>query len=561
MPDAVSDKKQIGAYYTPKRAADLLVNWALRGADEFILEPSFGGCGFLDAANRCLESLGAKNPISQLYGFDIDKRAFDELVDLFGEEVVGSRRKDQFILGDFMAASPDDLSHESFDAVVGNPPYVSYHSMGDSQREVAGEYVSESDFELDRKASLWAYFVLHALDFLKPGGRVAWVLPGSFLQTEYGSEVRNVISESFERSVALLLNERLFLTEGTEENSVLLFAEGWKQGTEHDTLTVGYAETLSDLASILDDWKNNRWKGAASNDRIGISLMTPKTRSVIDIIEEKYRVDYLGNIADIKIGIVTGANRFFILDKSGVEQNHLQKSDLHFVLPKFRVATGLRLTKQDFEDAYQSGERCLLVKPSTGDGLNERVEAYFSTFDKNKKESNATFKKRNDWRDPDDPYKPDAFFPYMHQSGPRLVLNEANVNSTNTVHRVYFKPGLFEERDSGLVEKAVSISLLSTYSQLSAELQGRIYGSGVLKHEPSDARRIKIIIPSTESKTEVDAVFNRIDTYLRNGEPAKAEHEANRFVFGEDDISQKVEQLRAALHRARERRSVKRNGN
>lgn len=561
MPDAVSDKKQIGAYYTPERAAELLVEWALRNSNEFILEPSFGGCGFLKAADKRLRALGAQDPIAQLYGFDIDDRAFDELVDLFGEETIASREKSQFVKDDFMAAGPDDLSHESFDAIVGNPPYVSYHSMGDSQREVVGEYVSQSDFELDRKASLWAYFVLHALDFLKPGGRVAWVLPGSFLQTEYGSEVRDVISEHFERSVALLLNERLFLTEGTEENSVMLFAEGWKQGTEEDTLTVGYAETLSDLSRILDDWKNNQWKGATSNDRIGVSLMTSRTRSVINAIEGEYRIDYLGNIADIKIGIVTGANRFFILDKNGIEQNHLQKDDFDFVLPKFRVAKGLRLTKQDFEDAYQRGERCLLVKPSTGDGLNERVEAYFSTFDKEKKASNATFKKREDWRDPDDPYKPDAFFPYMHQSGPRLVLNEAAVNSTNTVHRVYFKPGLFEERDSDLVKMAVSISLLSTYSQLSAELQGRIYGSGVLKHEPSDVRRIKIVIPSTRSKAGVCAVFNRIDAHLRDGELEKAEDEANRFVLGKGDISQKVEQLRTALHRARDRRSVKRNGN
>jgi adenine-specific DNA methylase len=564
----VARKKQIGAYYTPKRVADLLTDWALQSSSDTLLEPSFGGCGFLDAAHERLGTLGATSPISQLYGFDIDKAAFEELGHLFGDKVVDSGVGSHFLLEDFMTATPDKLIRGVHDAIVGNPPYVSYHSMDAEQRRVTAEFLDHSEFQLDRKASLWAYFVLHALDFLKPGGRVAWVLPGSFVQTQYGAEVRKVIAEKFSRSVALQLNERLFLNEGTEENSVILLGEGWKQAPDDETLSVGYAESLQDLEEIVEDWSEERWKGSTYKSRIGVALMQPQSRSAIAAVEEDTRVVSLSDIVDIKIGIVTGANRFFVIDKSTAENKGLRKSDVDYILPKFRVAKGLSVTEVDFDAACESGERCLFVRARSEDEMTDRLESYFRTFAEGDRKSNATFKKRSDWRDPDDPYKPDAFFPYMHQKGPRLVLNKATVNSTNTVHRVYFKgkrkPDLFRDMQSEVFQKAITVSMISTFTQLSSELEGRAYGSGVLKHEPSDAGRIKIILPVFESESEVERTFRTIDDHLRNGDLSAAEAKSNEIVFrglSSSVRNEVVRQLKHALQCARDRRSVNRNGN
>jgi hypothetical protein len=41
-------------------------------------------------------------------------------------------------------------------------------------------------------------------------------------------------------------------------------------------------------------------------------------------------------------------------------------------------------------------------------------------------------------------------------------------------------------------QRAVCLALHSTYSQLSAEFEGRQYGSGVLKLEPSEAKRLRV---------------------------------------------------------------------
>ena len=51
------------------------------------------------------------------------------------------------------------------DVVVGNPPYVSYHNMSEQTRSAAKQVAINDAFDLTPKASLWAFFLLHATGF------------------------------------------------------------------------------------------------------------------------------------------------------------------------------------------------------------------------------------------------------------------------------------------------------------------------------------------------------------------------------------------------------------
>jgi hypothetical protein len=97
--------------------------------------------------------------------------------------------------------------------------------------------------------------------------------------------------------------------------------------------------------------------------------------------------------------------------------------------------------------------------------------------------------KRLHWQVPVLGEPPDAFFRYMGKVGPRMVLNDAGYFCTNTIHRVFFSKGV-----STAVQRAICLSLHSSYSQLYAEFEGRQYGSGVLKFEPSETKRLLFAI-------------------------------------------------------------------
>jgi hypothetical protein len=67
------------------------------------------------------------------------------------------------------------------------------------------------------------------------------------------------------------------------------------------------------------------------------------------------------------------------------------------------------------------------------------------------------------------------------------------------------------------VAPGIALGLLSTLSLLSMELAGRSYGGGVLKLEPSELARVRLVLPDAGDGV-VAAAFAEADRRLRAGD-------------------------------------------
>jgi hypothetical protein len=500
--------------------------------------------------------LGSCDPTAQIFGCDIDPAAFVRLQ----EEFPSTECSRHFILGNFLEVLPENFSTSAIDVVIGNPPYVSHHNMAPGQREIAQLRAVEGHVTTNRKASLWAYFVIHSLQFLREGGRMAWVLPGSFLYAEYASELRAALGQLFERSLAIKLEQRLFLSEGTEENTVVLLAEGWKS-ERTSPMRIAHASDLTSLTEIVEKCRSGDSCGVPLVDRYDLLSLSGDASTLVRALSDEDGVHPLSDFVRIRIGIVTGANKFFVLDEATAREKLLPSSVLRPILAKFGEAKGLSLTETDLKEIRQAGRRCLFVDTRAQDAIEGPLKQHLDSFPVEKLNKNKTFAKRPIWHQCDDGLVPDAFFPSMHASGPILVVNGAGITATNSLYRVYSNSGTDELR-----LKALSVSLLSTFSQLSAEIEGRHYGSGGLKHEPSEVGRIKVILPRSMGGNSVATAFGRIDTLLRNGRRIQAQAEADAFIFRDRSPARRsatIDVLRRALDeaRTRRRRPTKSNAN
>jgi len=518
-----------GVFYTPDSISDILSQWTVRAKLDLVLEPSFGGCGFIQSLRKRFTRLGSAQPAESIFGCDIDARAFTHLARVSENKPIPAH----FIKGDFLQLSLRDFGVREFDAVVGNPPYVSYHNMFGEQRKATAQLRSLGEFQLRKTSSLWAYFVLHSFKFLKVGGRTAWVLPGSLLNSDYGKELLHGISPQFQRVVVISLAQRLFISEGTEESSEILLCEGWRRGPAKHGVEVRSAATVKQCKTLVSSWHSNKWRGASLNGRAMFTLLPHRSLSEYYELLKHGAITRLGNIVKVLIGIVTGANAFFVVDRQILKQMDIRFDQVSLILSKFRFAPGLILKTSDLLDAYENEERCLLVNRSSLERAASVVKKYFETFPKALIEENATFAKRSIWHCPDDGKIPDGFFPYMNHIGPRLVLNSAAVNSTNTVHRLYFKPSTTISE-----KKIAAISMLTTFSQLSAEIEGRTYGAGVLKHEPSEAMNIRLMIPANIPIRELNQAAKAIDRLLRMRKLDEARHKADTLIFGAEFLAE-----------------------
>lgn len=520
MKISTNKMKRRGVFYSPSDVADLLVDWAVRAPNERILEPSFGGCEFLLSIERRLVTLGSIRPWRQMFGCDVDANAFKQHLARLQPRTL---RRGQFIKEDFLTLTPRDFSLDNFDVLIGNPPYVSQHNMFKVQRVSRERVETSGNFRLSRMASLWAYFVLHGLRFLKPGGRMAWLLPGSVLHANYAKELLREVSQHFDRTIVISLEQRLFLSDGTSEATHILLCDS-NVSTRLGKVEIIMVESMAECSGVLKDWTNRRLTGAVLNGRAQRALTPTQKLKAFDSLSKSEFTYRLKDVATLSIGIVTGANKFFIINEGTSKAQKLPERTLRPILAKLSMVRTLTLTPSDFRVARKMGIRCLLVVPRKSE-TSRAVNSYFEGFPESERSANITFAKRPDWRLPDDNKIPDAFMPYMHNTGPKIILNRSGVNSTNTIHRLSFKHGVDRTK-----RKLIAISMISTFSQISAEIEGRSYGGGILKHEIGEASNIQLLLPGHLSKRSIDRSFTRIGQLLRCGDEDSARITADALL-------------------------------
>jgi adenine-specific DNA-methyltransferase len=536
----VNDKKRNGKFYTPDPATQLLCSWAIQSPEDSVLEPSFGGCGFLVAARDRLESLGAESANKNLFGCDIDPEAFLILERTLG----GDYDRRNFVLADFLTLGSGAFHRKAFTAIIGNPPYVSLHNMEMEQRERARSTLSKNE-GLSAKASLWAYFVLHVNTFLARGGRAAWLLPGSFLYSEYASDVRSALETRFERSLAIELRQRLFLTEGTEETTVIVLCDGRCDRTVSNPMQYTFCEDLAAAEQVISHWQSGVESGVHLMDKPRFLSLSHEQQLAYDSIGSRNDVTLLGKYVTCRIGVVTGNNRFFVIRPSEAQNAELTAADFVHVVGKFRECLGICFTNDEIRRRIEMNQRCLLVSSYPDRETSEALLRYLNRLPEETRKANKTFAKREPWHAANDRRCPDAFFPIMQTEGPRIVINEAGVNATNSVYRLY-QTGIGDLR-------RVALGVLSTFSQLGAEIQGRSYGSGGLKMEPSDVLRIPVVTPEQMDDAELLREFNRVHSLLLAGKTWQARREVDAMLFSDSEREQ-LNLLEVALSETRHRR-------
>lgn len=551
---SLTKKKQLGAFYTPPALSDLISTWAITSSNDKILEPSFGGCGFLKSAAKRLKDIGVTKKNIPLYGCDIDPNAFRHLAHTVGNLVDLSR----FIKGDFLTLKKTKAWPEHFDVVIGNPPYIPYQEINPRARKRAIADIKALGFDVDLRASLWVYFVALGLKYLSVGGKIAWVLPGSLLQANYAKPFVEFLGKKFQKVAVFQIRERLFLDEGTDERTVVLLGYGYHGANQSIAKDVSLVlcKSSDDLKAAIKNWEKQTEIKATCASPI-LSLLSKDLQSVYFDLCAKTSCKQIKDFASIKVGLVTGNNEFFILNRTKAKTSKLNANLLSPVLAKFASVEGLLYSEANYKKSFKSDTNCLLVSARKSPARSKKLEKYLKTYPQDDIESTSTFAKRKIWHSIEDKNIPSAFFPVMQHTGPFIALNEAKINCTNSIHRVYFKKGT-----PFYTQKLLAISLLSSFSQLSAEIEGRKYGSGVLKHEPREAEKIKILLPPNLDRALINEAFSQMNALLIAGDLDKARSKADSFILKHSNVRQLKhvkKMLETALEQVRKQRFVKRS--
>lgn len=474
--DEVAPEKLRGGFYTPEPLVGVCldrIDELAKGSERLrLLEPSAGDGAFL----RVLGSHSMRDRVESVTA-----------VELVGEEAAECTRAlhASELPGEVVNASVLEwLNHapRTFDAAVGNPPFVRFQFVRPEDRAAATAVHARAGVPMAGVSNLWIPILLGSLASLRPGGAYSFVLPTEVLTGISGRAVRDWLLKHSEGVHLDLFPPRSFpgvlqevgivsgrITDRPRRSTVVHFRERLRTGVAewHHPGTVGEATWTRYLLT------------AAHLDVLGEARQLPA-------------VHPLGNLAKFEVATVTGANSFFCVDTQDLIDYSLAPW-ARPLLPRTRHAQGLRFTQSDHDELASDGEKAWLLDFSASRPSPEAAASaarYLALGVSQGLPSRYKCRIRSPWHRVPVVPPGDLLMAKRSHLFPRVIVNEAQVVTTDTIYRGRMLASGTVGADSFAAGFHNSLTLVT------AEVEGRSFGGGVLELVPSEIGRL--LVPATD---------------------------------------------------------------
>ncbi|PHI17996.1 SAM-dependent methyltransferase [Lewinellaceae bacterium SD302] len=484
--DKASLQKLRGGYYTPRALALFACKSVLDDSTSTILEPSFGDGNFMEA---CLEVINQKNiNNAHLVGVELDSVEYEKGV----ERILAFNNTNttfSFINKDFFNSFPQ-LKKSGIDCVVGNPPFIRFQYFDEESRNTAFRYLYENHYKPTKLANAWSAFVQLSIALLKQGGKLSMVIPAELLQVKYAGELRKRILTTFDKTTIIGFDKIVF--PDILQEVVVLICEG-KNSAKYNSQYPGSIRYISVRdGEELTSLKLNNYEFQTADENLlnghkwtSLYAKQDSVRKLVTVLDDN-RIKELGHFLSVNVGIVTGRNKFFVVDEETVNNYELEK----FTEPL--VGKTSALTSHDFTvDDYESYKseypaKLLNLKGVHSDEFTEGLKQYIYEGESENVHKGYKCRIRNTWYEVPSVYVSDGFLFRQIYKYPLLVSNSSKLVCTDTIHRVRLK-------DKSINMNRLALSFINSLTFAWSELYGRSYGGGVLELEPREAEQLPII--------------------------------------------------------------------
>ena len=491
-----SEQKLRGAYYTPLQLADAMVGFFSSQNFSNALEPSCGDGVFLDS----LKNQNLLDKVQQLTAVEIDAEE---------AEKVRSRYSDfeqiEVCTEDFFDYYNRALGKECFDLILGNPPYIRYQYLKESQREIQSEILTSHGMKANKLINAWVAFIVACVQLLSENGKIIFVIPADILQVAYAEELRLYLANNLAK-ITLITFEQLVFPD-IEQEVVVFIGEKDK---EEKGIRIIEMNNLDDFDQLKLE-QNSFQKLQHVKEKWTKYFVSAEDISLIQELRRDKRFVKFSEYGLINIGITTGNNSFFSITEETTEKYGVEEITLPLI-GRSSHAHGIYFTPEDWENNKSMGKRARLISfPEIPyEEYPDGYKKYIELGEKNGENKGYKCSIRDRWYIVPSVWVPDAFFLRRNNLYPKFVLNRCNAVSTDTMHRMKFNDDV--EPQNVLLAYYNSISFAFT------EICGRSYGGGVLEILPGEMGNI--LIPKVENiNIEVrEKLLTHIDLIVRNGE-------------------------------------------
>ena len=492
---ALEHRKEFAQFFTPQPIANLMADWLLGNKSlKTVLEPAFG----LGIFSRTLLK---KKKNLKIKGFDIDETIFKDASDYFNAHKNVSLNLEDYMYNGWK---------NKYDGIICNPPYLKFHDY--DNKEILKEVESYLKFKFNGFTNLYTLFLLKSIFQLKKGGRIAYIIPSEFLNSDYGKLVKEYLlkTKTLRHLFVIDFKENVF-DDAMTTASILLLAND-----EHDSeIEITNIQSKSDLQLIEEyiySYPNSKGEFSYKINALDPNVKWRQYYQIQNSVNYKNLVPF-STYAKVVRGIATGANEYFTFRQSKAEKKSIPNENLLPCICKAKDVKGNFFTITDFERLVKNDELAYLFNGKNSD--NKNVSEYIILGENEKINEKYLTKNREPWYALENREPAPIWVSVFNRSGVKFIRNEANISNLTTFHCVYpMSSNLFSN---------VSIDLLFAYllTDVAKEIfsdNRREYGNGLKKFEPNDLNKSKMLDLSQLTQKQVEQILKFYLNFKETGE-------------------------------------------
>lgn len=544
------ERRRLGQYYTPPQIAGALAEWAVRSPNDRVLDPCCGSGVITQACVDRAVELGAEpeGAVERTAAFDVNGVAARICAHIIGT-TVSANATESIEEADFFDVFPTYLDTEDnskvlpqVDATVANPPYVRQEELQPGKDRYrhhlrrlghSGEYL-DGNKAISGRADLYCYFLTHATEFLKDGGRLAWLIPTKWMLSEYGESVRRFIYDHYRVRAIASVEDDLF--DDALVDTVLLFLERESNPSARDDTTVRFVRfwgdpTTSELlegiqvGDVSDDEQLNitvreglrsvaieqRFLSRNPTHDIYHYLNAPHPYTVV---REHPDTVPLSTLGDVSYGKKTGANEIFLLSREEAAEREIESDVLVPAVKSVREVDGVTHSADDavhFLFAATPDRVGGGLSGTTGSealrnvGLGGAAD-YVREMKDHASANNESVSGEGWWFDVGRWKTAPVVVPLAMDTSHPIIRTDGEVVASNRF-------ALFDPCDDVDVKATLAV-LNSSVTALSLESRGRVTGGGAINFAVSDLADLQVIDTRAlepERRKRLRALFDRLD--------------------------------------------------
>lgn len=451
-------RKRFAQFFTPEAIADFMARWVLDGRKKAdVLEPAFG----LGAFSR---SLFKQNPKVRVVGYEADETIYN-----YAAENVAQAGSDVLLYNeDYLRASWKD----KYDGIICNPPYLKFHDYDNAS--LVPLVNEQLGIRLNGFTNLYTLFLLKSISQLRDGGRMAYIVPSEFLNSDYGVEVKRALLRSGVLRHVVVVDFTQCAFDDALTTACILLCH--KDGSLSE-VRFSHVSDVGQLQASLADY--SAWAA---------DQLKPETKWK-QYYEGARSADYrhlvpFSTFAKVSRGIATGANDYFTFRESKKELYGIPERCLMRCVCHSTDVHGLFFTDDDFQRLSHSDKAVYLFN-GRADVEDEHVRGYISLGEETGADKRYLTASRKPWYAIENRKPSPIWVSVFNRKGLRFVRNMAGVSNLTTFHCVY---------DAGVVDIDVLFGYLVT--NVAKEIfmdNSRQYGNGLVKFEPNDLNKGKAV--------------------------------------------------------------------